>query len=121
SHTAILGWAFLGVLSVMLALFWTRIKRRKQAIALISSLFIVSLVMFFAFMSQGYDVFSIITSTLHIFLVYWGAIFIYREFSNLLYISRLYYLFVFILLFVFLVCSIFILFLHFVFDYLFYV
>lgn len=88
SHTAILGWAFLGVLTVFLALFWTRIKRRKQAIALITSLFIVSLVMFFAFMSQGYDVFSIITSTLHIFLEYWGAIFIYRELSALPHISR---------------------------------
>ncbi|HLR02784.1 MAG TPA: hypothetical protein VK111_08605 [Virgibacillus sp.] len=106
SHTAILGWAFLGVLSVMLALFWTRIKRRKQAIALISSLFIVSLVMFFAFMSQGYDVFSIITSTLHIFLEYWGAIFIYRELSNLPYISRQGKLYVFGSLFALIVSSI---------------
>src|SRR5699024_10375260 len=105
SHTAILGWAFLGVLSVMLSLFWTRIKRRKQAIALISSLFIVSLVMFFAFMSQGYDVFSIITSTLHIFLEYWGAIFIYRE-LNLPYISRQGKLYVFGSLFALIVSSI---------------
>src|SRR5699024_8437307 len=106
SHTAILGWAFLGVLSVMLALFWTRIKRRKQAIALIRSLFIVSLVMFFDFIIQVYDVFSLITSTLHIFLEYWGAIFIYRELSNLPYFTRQGKLYVFGSLFALIVSSI---------------
>lgn len=81
SHLAILGWAFLGVFTIFLALFWTRLQRKRQAIVLMSALFIVSLFMFFAFLYQGYGVFSIILSTLHIFIEYWGAIFIYRELS----------------------------------------
>lgn len=88
SHTAILGWAFLGVFTVFLALFWTRIKRKKQAIVLICILFVISLVMFCAFMDQGYGVFSIIMSTLHIFTEYGSALFIYRELSTISRVSK---------------------------------
>src|SRR5699024_9950239 len=88
SHLAILGWAFLGVFVIFLAFFWTRIRRKKQAIALMITLFIVSLTMFFAFMYEGYGVLSIILSTLHIFTEYWCALFIYRELSALRRLSK---------------------------------
>src|SRR5699024_12063642 len=70
SHTAILGWALLGVFTVFLALFWTRLRRKKQAVILFCTLFIVTLFMFFPFLDQGYDVFSLVMSTLLIFIVY---------------------------------------------------
>ena len=88
SHTAILGWAFLGVFTVFLALFWTRLRRKKQAVILFCTLFIVTLFMFFAFLDQGYDVFSIVMSTLHIFIEYWSAVFIYRELSAIPGVSK---------------------------------
>src|SRR5699024_3281880 len=88
SHLAILGWAFLGVVTVFLILFWTRIQRKRQAIAIMITLFIVSLTMFLAFMYEGYDVLSIILSTCHIFVEYWCALFLYRELSALPRISK---------------------------------
>src|SRR5699024_6041509 len=53
-----------------------------------------------------HDALPIFTSTLHIFLEYWGAIFIYRELSNLPYISRQGKLYVFGSLFALIVSSI---------------
>lgn len=88
SHLAILGWAFLGVFTIFFALFWTDINRKRQAFALMSTLFMISLFMFLAFLYQGYDVFSIILSTLHIFAEYWGAIFIYKELSAFTRVSK---------------------------------
>lgn len=88
SHLAILGWALLGVFTIFFALFWTGIKRKRQAILLVSTLFVISLFMFLAFLYQGYGVFSIILSTLHIFAEYWGAVFIYKEMSAFTRVSK---------------------------------
>ncbi|WP_102274997.1 hypothetical protein [Cytobacillus massiliigabonensis] len=79
SHLAILGWAFLGGFIIFLSVYWHTIKQRKQAIALTFMLFITSLLMFAAFLYQGYGVFSIIMSSIHIFLEYWAAVFIMRQ------------------------------------------
>ncbi|MRG87135.1 hypothetical protein [Salinibacillus xinjiangensis] len=79
SHLAILGWAFLGLFVISLTLFWSTLKRRKQAIAICAALAITSLIMFVAFLTQGYAVFSIVMSTLHILIEYWAALFIFRE------------------------------------------
>src|SRR5699024_7994503 len=72
----------IGVLTIFLSLFWSSIKRQKEAVILLVSLFVVSLFMFAAFIYQGYGVYSIIFSTLHIVLEYWAALFIFRELKN---------------------------------------
>lgn len=78
SHLAIIGWAFIGAFVVFLSLFWKRIKQKNQAIFILLSLCICSLSMFVAFLYQGYDVLSIIFATLHIFIEYWAAAFMYK-------------------------------------------
>lgn len=79
SHLAILGWAFLGTFIIFLSIQWDYIKRKKEAKAISVTLFITSLVMFIAFLYQGYGLVSIILSTLHIFVEYWTASFIFRH------------------------------------------
>lgn len=79
SHLAIMGWAFLGVFIIFLASYWNKLQHKKQAIAIAVSLFIVTVLMFAAFIYQGYALFSIALSTIHIFIEYWAAIFIYRQ------------------------------------------
>lgn len=79
SHLAILGWAFLGVFIILLAILWPSIKNKQHAIMLTITIFIVSLVMFIAFLLQGYALFSIILSTIHIFVEYWAIMFIYQQ------------------------------------------
>src|SRR5699024_8533076 len=79
SHLAILGWAFLGTFIIFLSIQWDYIKRKKEAKAISVTLFITSLVMFLAFLYQGYGLVSIILSTLHIFVEYWTASFIFRH------------------------------------------
>lgn len=88
SHLAMLGWAFLGVFIVFLSLFWKKIKHRKQATILVCSLFITSLLMFGAFLYQGYDVLSIITATIHIFIEYWAAVFMYRQLKGQVHLPK---------------------------------
>lgn len=78
SHLAMLGWAFIGVFIVFLSLFWKKINQKKQAVSILFFLCIASLFMFIAFLYQGYDVLSIIFATLHIFIEYWAAIFMYK-------------------------------------------
>lgn len=82
SHIAILGWAFLGSFLILLAMLWPSIKNKRHSILLIFTIFIVSLLMFIAFLVQGYGLFSIILSTLHIFVEYWAIIFIYQQFKS---------------------------------------
>ncbi|WP_106498045.1 hypothetical protein [Lentibacillus sp. Marseille-P4043] len=82
SHLAILGWAFLGILIIFLTLFWKSIRQKKQAICLTITLFITSFLMFIAFLYQGYGLYSIIMSSLHILTEYWAAIFIYRHIQS---------------------------------------
>lgn len=79
SHLAMLGWAFLGSFIIFLVIFRKSIDQKKQAAAICFTLFLVSTVMFLAFLYQGYGVFSIIMSTLHIFTEYWAAVFIYKQ------------------------------------------
>src|SRR5699024_5749369 len=79
SHLAILGWAFLGTFIIFLSIQWDYNKRKKEAKAISVTLFITSLVMFIAFLYQGYGLVSIILSTLHIFVEYWTASFIFRH------------------------------------------
>lgn len=79
SHLAILGWAFLGVFTVFLSIYWPLIRQKKQAAAIVFTLFITSSIMFAAFLYQGYALYSIIMSTVHIFVEYWAAVFMYRQ------------------------------------------
>ncbi len=82
SHLAMLGWAFIGAFIVFLSLSWKKIKQKKQAILILSALCIASLLMFLSFLYQGYDVLSIIFATLHIFIEYWAAIFMFKIFKK---------------------------------------
>lgn len=83
SHLAILGWAFLGVFVIFLSLFWKNIKEKKHAIILTTTIFVVSSIMFLSFLYEGYATYSIIMSTLHIFVEYWAIYFIYRQLKSL--------------------------------------
>src|SRR5690625_5040598 len=67
SHLALLGWIFIAVFCLFLRLHWLDIVARKKATTILFSLFISSLLMFLAFVYQGYGLYSIIISTLHIF------------------------------------------------------
>lgn len=79
SHLAILGWAFLGVFIILLSLLWPAITNKQHAVILTATIFIVSIIMFIAFLMQGYGLFSIIMSTVHIFVEYWAILFIYKQ------------------------------------------
>lgn len=79
SHLAILGWAFLGVFILFLTLFWKSIKQKAQAVILTVTLFAASFLMFVAFIYQGYGLYSIILSSVHILVEYWAALFIYHH------------------------------------------
>src|SRR5699024_12418406 len=70
----------LGVFIIFLMLFWNKFNKRDKSEArlLTFTLFIVTSIMFLTFLYQGYGVYSIIMSTLHIFLEYWMVSFIYR-------------------------------------------
>lgn len=79
SHIAILGWAFLGVFIILLAILWSNLKQKKHAIILTTTIFITSFIMFLTFLYEGYATYSIITSTIHIFVEYWAIYFIYKQ------------------------------------------
>lgn len=79
SHIAILGWAFLGSFLILLAMLWPSIKNKLHSILLTITLSITSVLMFIAFLIQGYGLYSIILSTIHIFIEYWAIIFIYQQ------------------------------------------
>lgn len=79
SHIAILGWAFFGLYIVFLSILWPNIQKKRQATLLAVAIFVVSVLMFFAFLYEGYATYSIIMSTLHIFIEYWAAYFIYQQ------------------------------------------
>lgn len=74
SHIAILGWTFFAVFII----FTVLVNKQKSAFVsrLSILLFLVTLSMFIAFLVQGYALYSIIFSTLHIFLEYAIAYFI---------------------------------------------
>src|SRR5690625_3728396 len=79
SHIAILGWAFFGLFIILLTIIWPHLKQKKHGIILAITIFIVSFMMFIAFLHEGYDTYSIIMSTVHIFVEYWVAYFIYKQ------------------------------------------
>lgn len=68
SHIAILGWTFFAVFLIFL--FLTKEHTNKFVKVTIWLLLVVTVIMFIAFLIQGYALYSIIFSTLHIFLEY---------------------------------------------------
>lgn len=96
SHLAILGWTFLSIFIIFLTLFWHQMKEKAKAEAklLITILFIVTFIMFITFLYQSYGLYSIIMSTLHIFLEYWVISFIYRLMKRIQTIPRTSVLFI---------------------------
>lgn len=78
SHVALLGWIFIGVFITFLTLY-KKTGAKKQAFIILLALFISSLLMFFAFLYQGYGLYSIALSTIHIFVEYWAGIFIVKH------------------------------------------
>src|SRR5690625_615417 len=66
SHVALLGWTFFAVFIIYLFLNWGEIKQKRQAVFLCTTAFIVTLLMFIAFVYEGYALYSIIFSTIHI-------------------------------------------------------
>ncbi len=82
SHLAMLGWQFISVFVLFVLIFKGQMKRSKEANAIGISLVVVSFLMFLAFLYQGYGVISIVLSTLHIFVEYWAAFFIFRQIKN---------------------------------------
>lgn len=77
SHIAVLGWSFLAVLVVYFHLTWNDIKRKCQAVTITITTMIVSIFMFLAFLYQGYGLFSIIFSSIHILVEYWAIVFMF--------------------------------------------
>ncbi|TQS75841.1 hypothetical protein DX933_06125 [Ornithinibacillus gellani] len=90
SHLALLGWTFLGAFVLFIGLAWKQLTAKREAVAIAITLFIGTLAMFAAFIYQGYALYSIIFSTIHIFIEYWAAIFIYRHCKTMNKHSRLY-------------------------------
>lgn len=78
SHTAVLGWTFIGAFIVFLSIFWNQMKQKKEATIIVIILAIVSILMFIAFIIQGYGAFSISMSAMHIFIEYWAITLIIR-------------------------------------------
>ena len=79
SHLALLGWIFIASFILYLTLFWKDIKQKKQAFFILFGLFSASSLMFLAFLYQGYGLYSIVLSTIHIFIEYWAAAFIIKH------------------------------------------
>lgn len=77
SHLALIGWLFVAVFLIFLNIYNADLKDKVQPKLIFASLIIVSLLMFFSFLYQGYGLFSIITSTVHIFVEYWAVIYIW--------------------------------------------
>src|SRR5690625_2031843 len=66
SHIAILGWAFFGLYLIFLKILWPTLKQKKHAIILGYVIFFVSLIMFFAFLYEGYATYSIIMKVMRL-------------------------------------------------------
>lgn len=93
SHLAILGWAFLGTVLLFLAFNWNKINNKKEAIVLVITIFITTFLMFIAFLYEGYQMYSIIMSTAHIFVEYWTILFIIRQLKQMQFDNKLSLLF----------------------------
>src|SRR5699024_12520298 len=78
---------------IFLYLVWNSLKRKKQAITVGILTIIISLSMFIAFLIQGYALFPIIFSILHIFMEYWLGNFMYQTIKQHRFIPKLISLF----------------------------
>lgn len=91
SHIAILGWTFLAVFILFLKVTWEQLEAKKQAIRIVYATLFITTMMFFAFLYEGYALYSIILSTIHIFIEYWVIIFVFiavKKMPNILKESR---------------------------------
>lgn len=76
SHIAVLGWTFFAAFALISVLLG---KETKKVVTYLTILLLfVTIPMFIAFLMQGYALYSIIFSTLHIFVQYMVAYFIVR-------------------------------------------
>lgn len=83
SHIAFLGWVYSALFALYIYLFSTKntsqLKIYKTQFILIQ---IVNLGMLISFPIQGYALFSILFSTLHIFISYWFAFTLNKDLNN---------------------------------------
>jgi hypothetical protein len=80
SHLALLGWGYMALFLLFLALFFKESERLKSQIKLLARLTqLTAAGMFIAFCLQGYALFSIILSTIQILLSYWFVILFWRH------------------------------------------
>src|SRR5699024_7749317 len=68
SHIAVLGWTFFAVFIIFVTMIGQQNSRFVKYITVL--LFLVTTIMFIAFLMQGYALYSIILSTIHIFFQY---------------------------------------------------
>lgn len=71
SHTALLGWIYIGIISLIYHIFISKTNKAKLYKRIFVFTNICVLGMLFSFPFQGYAVFSIIFSTLFLFASYW--------------------------------------------------
>ncbi len=100
SHTALLGWIYLGLTTLIYKIFLEPAKKPKhyKGVFIVTNISILGMLVTFPF--QGYALFSIIFSTLFLFASYWFAWFALRyvpvrfkrRFSWLLIKTALWYL-----------------------------
>ena len=74
SHMAILGWSFLAMFVLYVKLTWESLPMKKHATIILYTILIVTIMMFIAFLYEGYATYSIILSVIHIFVEYWVII-----------------------------------------------
>lgn len=77
SHIAVLGWTFFAVFIIFVTMIGQQNSRFVKYITVL--LFLVTTIMFIAFLMQGYALYSIILSTIHIFFQYAIAYFIIKH------------------------------------------
>lgn len=75
SHLAILGWVYLAIIALFYLLFIGANDRTKTASFIFMLTAVITVCMFIAFIFQGYALYSIVFSSLHIIVTY--AFFIY--------------------------------------------
>lgn len=88
SHMAILGWTFLAMFVLYVKLTWESMPKKKHAIAILYTILVVTLMMFIAFLYEGYATYSIILSVIHIFVEYWVIIFIWITLKYIPHMTR---------------------------------
>lgn len=82
SHLAILGWVYLAIIALFYFLFVQKEQRTKTATILFIMTAAITVVMFFAFIYEGYALFSIASSSLHVLATYAFFIYFFRLVKN---------------------------------------